>query len=86
MTKFSSLVKVYYPLIFGLGLIISILFFRSALKDEMINIKLTELDQQIFYIKDKMNKLVPSPISPDTNHPFIGQLSSEFIIICKSLS
>ncbi|HEO65276.1 MAG TPA: hypothetical protein ENI73_05315 [Spirochaetes bacterium] len=79
MTKFSSLVKVYYPLIFGLGLIVSILFFRSALKDEMINIKLTELDQQIFYIKDKMNKLVPSPISPDTNHPFIGQLSSEFI-------
>ncbi len=79
MKKFSSLVKVLYPLIFGLGLILSILFLRSVLKNEMVNNKLKELDRQSFYIKDKVNKAIPSPLSPDVNHPFMGQLSSEFI-------
>ncbi len=80
MKKFSFLVKVLYPLIFGLGLIISVLLLRSALKDEMVNNKLTELDRQSFYIKDKMDKLIPSPISPNTNHHIFDQLSPEFII------
>ncbi|MDH4127197.1 MAG: ATP-binding protein [Spirochaetota bacterium] len=61
MNKISTLLRLFYPLIFGIGLFISMFILRYNLKHELINSKIGELENYSYYL-DKL-------ISENNNNP-----------------